>query len=687
MIESIIPVIKELKKWRSAIHCFGSGVEPTSTKDETLPREALDWYSALLALPVSKTSALGDTLWDFNADEPHAARNVQGAKLRIDFNQFEAVNQLALLEVKVALFCYLKTPASLRVHLSSGRVVKANTAISCFKAGLAFINTMSKQARSHLTDRFFDDGFHGLAYFDKSMYREAALVHPYMLSPDLLKFFRIIRSNFFKEEVFGLSLPHVELESLSWLKNFKASDESERVCRILPNVIFEKASREASFAVVDFLDAIGEEVQDLDSLSRRDAKQYFLADENGMSREKLNFYTILRLRRKGYDTRSIECVLDSISPEYYSDRVVGEIWSASHLQELHDVGDCFRQYLNFVSYSACYLVAQYTGMRPSELSEILVCSCLEPENNYWLIVSNIIKHRKNLSKIFDDKWIAIPIVRDAIRVAHFVAKVKQSPYLFSNVDTVRQGGTPRSMQSSGICYQFTSFLMEILTDEEYESFEFSPYSLRHTLAYQMARAELGLPFISYQLKHFGNLIGASGQNTSFSEETLGYGAIADLLSKGGRSTGRAPRDLAEREYIENFCDPDGSFAGPNAEMHKVKMRRIFAGYMAAGYTKDQIFAQMVQMRLALINVGQGFCYGGNREEFDESLPCIGSLRCNPARCKNAVVTKANAPKWREVHIQNYIALNSAPSSNQEEIRAAMDEAKIVLEYLGEEVDV
>ncbi|MFZ6045777.1 tyrosine-type recombinase/integrase [Pseudomonas sp. CR3202] len=689
MTERMMLIVREFRKWRSVLHHLAGGFNQATTQNSVELLKALEWYEGLLALPVSKTSKIGDPFWDFNADEPHAAKNVQGAKLRIDFRKFSELNQLAVLEVKIAMYCYLKMPSSVRGVTVSGRVSKSNTVIACFKAGISFINTMSQQARSLLTDRFFEDGYHGIAYFDAGTYREAAVVHPYSFGPDLKLFFKILRSPFLEEHVFGSPLPYVELDELTWGKVLQSPEESEKTYRILPNPVFEKASREASFAVVDFLDALGEEIRDADTLSRRNVKEYCLASVNGLNRDKLELYTVLRLRRKGYDTFGVESVLGSVSQRLYSDRLPGEIRSASDLRDYAgaDIDNSFRLYLNFVSYSACYLVAQYTGMRPSELSGILVDSCLESEGDYWLIISNVIKHRQNLSTLFDDKWIAIPIVRDAVRVAQLVAKIKQSPYLFSNVDTVDQSGEAKSMGSQGIAHQFDLFFTEILTDEEYTSLEFSPYTLRHTLAYQMARAEIGLPFISYQLKHFGNLIGSAGQNKSFSADTLGYGAIADILSKGGRSSGRTPRELAELEYIKNFCDPDGSFAGPNAEGHRARIKKVFEGFLAAGYTKDQVFDQMVKKRLAVINVGQGFCYGGRKEDFDESLPCIGSLRCNPNRCKNAVVTKANAPKWREIYTQNLMALNTTDSSDQEELRAAMDEAKGVLEYLGEEVEV
>ncbi|MAE21272.1 site-specific integrase [Pseudomonas chengduensis] len=689
----LLPELAAYKKWRTAAHTLMMGLHNHSADPAPVSLEALSWYQALMALPVSKTSVLGDTVWDFNDDHPNAAMNVKGAKLRLNFESYPLVNQSAILEVKVALYCWLKMPSALRTF-ASPRSIKANTALSCMKAGLGFLDKMSGQARQLLTDEFFEVGYHGLTYFDAGMYREAARIHPYAFGPDIKKFFTLIRSPFLQELIFDKPLPYVELESLTWAKVAKRVYESEKTYRILPNEIFEKASREASFAVVNFLSALEEPVDDLMALTRQNAIGYSLANTQELSRYNFELYVALRLRRKGYDSGAMA---DALSAAFGYVPAIFQSGSGQHvfkatetLLKLSDskLDDDFRRYINFVSYSACYIVAQYTGMRPSELAEILVESCMEQESDYWLLISNVIKHRQGLAKLFDDKWIAIPIVRDAIRASCLIAKVKQNPYLFSNVDTVAQGAKPASMTSVGITHQFRAFFEEILTDDEFETLEFSPYTLRHTLAYQMARAELGLPFISHQLKHFGDLIGGAGQNKAFSAVTLGYGAIAEILSKGGRSSGKTPAQMAEEEYILSYCDPDGNYAGPNAENHKARMKRVFSGYMAAGYTKEQIVAQMAKKRMAIINVGQGFCYGSQREEFDESLPCIGGLRCNPNRCINAVVTKVHAPKWREIYVQNRLALGSANSAGvEEELKAAMEEARGVLEHLGEEVEV
>jgi integrase len=689
MSQALIPELAAYKQWRTVAHTLLLELRRNFADPTPVSLEALSWYQALMALPVSKTSVLGDAVWDFNDDHPNAARNVKGAKLRLNFESYPLLNQSAVLEAKVALYCWLKMPAATR-SFASPRNIKANTAISCMKAGLSFLNTMSGQARQLMTDEFFEVGHHGLTYFDAGMYREAALIHPYAFGPDLKKFFTLVRSPFFEEQIFEEPLPYVQLESLAWAKVLKHVPDSERTYRILPNDVFEKASREASFAVVDFLSTLGEPVDDLVALTRQNASGYSLARAQELSRYNFDLYVALRLRRTGYESDAMAEALDEVRPEYLSEIGKHDFKAPETLIKLTSarLDDEFRRYINFVSYSACYLVAQYTGMRPSELSEILVESCMEQESDYWLLISNVIKHRQGLAKLFDDKWIAIPIVRDSIRAACFIAKVKQNPYLFSSVDTVAQGAEPNSMTSLGISFQFKAFFEEILTDEEFEILEFSPYTLRHTLAYHMARAELGLPFISHQLKHFGDLIGGAGQNKAFSAVTLGYGALAEILSKGGRSSGKTPTQMAGEEYIHSYCDPDANYAGPNAVSHKARMQKVFSGYMAAGYTKEQIIAQMAKKRMAIINVGQGFCYGGQREVFDESLPCIGSLRCNPNRCKNAVVTKAHAPKWREIYVQNSLALSSPNSAGaEEELRAAMEEAKGVLEHLGEEVEV
>ena len=110
--------------------------------------------------------------------------------------------------------------------------------------------------------------------------------------------------------------------------------------------------------------------------------------------------------------------------------------------------------------------------------------------------------------------------------------------------------------------------------------------------------------------------------------------------------------------------------------------------MAEGYTEAEVYEAMADQGVAVVYMGQGLCYGGRAEDYDTSLPCIGSLRCNPARCKQAVVTIKHAPKWREVYLLNKVNLNKPEyAHNREQILAAMNEAKMVLESLDEKVEI
>ncbi|MEI8603964.1 hypothetical protein [Pseudoalteromonas sp. B160] len=103
--------------------------------------------------------------------------------------------------------------------------------------------------------------------------------------------------------------------------------------------------------------------------------------------------------------------------------------------------------------------------------------------------------------------------------------------------------------------------------------------------------------------------------------------------------------------------------------------------MASGYSKEEIFEAMAEQGLGVINVGLGYCYGSDSK--NENLPCIGSLRCNPIRCSNAIVSEANAPYWREVYSTNLANLNNPSfADNKEQIKEVINEAKGVLTLLG-----
>lgn len=660
-------------------------------------------HNALMNLPVSKLSVIRDLVWDFN-DEPHLlARNIQGAKSRIDFGNYANLNSTILFELKIAFVCALQMPGAIRTG-EKLKISKPHTIIDIFKSVIPFIDKMCARKRCEQGDEYFELSYYSLADFSEDDYAVEARVYDRAFRNVTNLGFKFLRSNFLLENLFATPLPFVEMYSLEWPQNSITNPKVREKQKHFDNHIFEKCSRKATFAVVDFLRALKEPICDKDGLERVEVSGYDAAAEAKLTKKNFDIYVAIRLTSRGYTGNEIEPFLYRTDSEYWSPQRQGMFKDKEAICKLTEakMDDDFYQYITHISNSAYYIIAQYTGMRPSELSGIRAEGCLTAsEFGHNLILSTVIKNREAFGKLFGDKWAAIPIVMDAVRTLQILNRFKQNPYLIANMNTVSPGQQGSANSIGNFNHTLWAFLSEVLDFEELETLDVSAYTLRHSLAHQMFRASVGLPFISYQLKHFGNLVSGIGQNR-LSAVTIDYGNIGSALtSDAGRDASNAIRHDAEKEFIMNACDPDGGYVGDNAGVHRERLKKYFQGYLEAGYTKDEIFDRMVELDFAIINVGQGYCYGDATEDFDASLPCIGSLRCNPYRCKNAVVTKANAPKWREIYVQNSIAVRKLESESKStdqliyggfaksiaQMKAAIAEAEAVLQGLGEELVV
>ncbi len=670
---------------------------------------ALELLAALMNLPASKLSFVKDMLWDFNG-EPHAiARDIQGAKSRIDFGVYENLSSTILFELKMAMLCMFEIPGALR-YSQKPKSCKPHSVLDTFKSVIPFIDQMCARKRAEHGDHFFEKSHFSLADFTEQDYRVGAEHFDRAFREPTLQAFRILRSHFLVENLFAKPLAYVDLEALKWKHNSFTDKKKRTKKKWFSNHIFEKCSREGSFAVVDFLRALNENIWDQDTLGRLDLAEYQKARGAKITRRNYDIYVAYRMTSRGYTGLEIKPFLYRLEPEYWSPQNPGMLKDKEALCKLTQapMDNALYEYLTHINNSACHIIALYTGMRPSELANCLIDGCLTvDEFGHDLIISGVIKHQEALRKLFDDKWVAIPIVKDAVQALRILNRFKQHPYLFSNMNTVKPGKQheANSLSGHGLTHQLCTFLANTVTFEELEELDVSPYTLRHSLSNQMFRAAVGLPFISYQLKHFGHhasTIGQDRRHKRVGTVTIDYGGIGEALSSGGGSDAPGRRD-AEKEFIMNSLDPDGGYAGDNAPAHRARLKKYFRGYLEAGYSKDEIFERMVELNFAVINVGQGYCYGNATDLDDPSIPCIGSLRCNPNRCQNAVVTEANAPKWQDIYVQNTLALRryeTDPAAAFAELRDLDDvalsieqmklviaEARGVLTQLGIEVSV
>ena len=661
---------------------------------------ALQILNALNSTRVSKVSLFKDMVWDFNEDNPNVSRLVKGVRLRIDFGRYRSIPESVILEIKCVAYLYIYVPGFFKYELDKKPVKlrKPQTNVPSVDQALKFIEQLYLVLREELGNFYIDTTLQSLSLIPSHYYHVAAARYPWAYHSNIELFFRAIQSPGLQGTLFPETVPTVIFDNLPWLrlsaeKNPSAKADEEKKGKLLRNDLFEHSSHVASMVVVDFLEAIGEAIEDKESLGVRNSKRFYLSADNDLSLDKFNVYACYRLYIAGYPLSSFE--------EFWPGRlgVLNEIFIGDDRTSLRrrcekligskfDVS--FKEYVNYVGYACMYVVAQYTGMRPGELVRLVGASCLKKDSQtgFWLIAGKVEKHQQNLTALFDDYWVAIPIVQDAIRASAILSSLKNNPYVFSRAYTIPNGEIPLALCGAGFDYPMNKFFKGFLSEQEVEEIGFFPYMLRHTLAFQMRRAGLGLPFISHQLKHFGELVGQVEIGRSFSKTTLSYGEIGEVLSKGGtRNSVGAIKRQAEDELIRASYDPDGNYTGPLAGEHKASLEKAFSGYMAAGYTKEEVFQFMAEQNIAVVSIGSTLCYGKKNESFDPSLPCIGGLRCNPSRCKEAVVTEAHAPAWKNIYDENKSKL-SDPSfkASYENYKAAMEEARMVLLNLGIEVE-
>lgn len=700
--ESLVRKIKPVRE--QLLRHLGNEIIVTTVNSGS-SLNALSLMNALMELPVSKISKVKDLVWDFDDGTAVLARSIQGAKSRIDFKIYESLNATILFEIKMAILCALEIPGALRIR-GTPKFYKPHTILDIFKSTIPFFDQMSQRKRIAQGEDFFENTYFSISDFAEEDYEVEAKNFERSFRSVTIQGFKILRSNFMLENVLANPLAHIDLESLEWQSNSIINKNPRQKKKWLPNSVFEKCSRAASFAVSDFLRAVSEDIADQDTLSRLDIANYNEANRFNLTRQSYDIYVAIRMTSRGYTGKQIIPHLYDMSDEYWSPQRPGFFKDKEAIVKLTEtqLDNDFYEYITHINNSAGYIIAQYTGMRPSELSGCLAADCLTIDDfGHDLIVSTVLKGREAYGNLFEDKWVAIPAVLDAVKALRILNRFKQNPFLITSMNTIQPSMQERanSVSGVGLRHQLLTFMARVLTAEEFEQLEFSPYTLRHSLANQMFRAGVGLPFISYQLKHFGHLASRIEQRR-YNTVTVDYGGIGDALTSGGGRDAPSRFD-AEREFIVNACDPDGGYAGDNADAHRSRLKAYFKGYLEAGYSKDEIFDRMAEMGFAVINVGQGFCYGGATEEYDTSLPCIGSLRCNPNRCKNAVITEANAPKWKEVYVQNTLALRKIEGDTPvtlvelretdetkasiAQLKLSISEAESVLKKLGIEISI
>jgi hypothetical protein len=259
-----------------------------------------------------------------------------------------------------------------------------------------------------------------------------------------------------------------------------------------------------------------------------------------------------------------------------------------------------------------------------------------------VIVGTLIKNQDYNAPTDRDEWVAIPIVRDAVRLLEQVARVTGSELLFHGSRS--SSAKLKAMSSEVISKRIKAYLTSIDEKGSWASLKPHVHQFRNSLVFELRKAGLGLPFITYQLKHAYNAI-----DRSINQMTLGYGGL------GSNAVEKAIDD-ANLIAISEIYHPEAPVAGGGAEALRGRRLAYFEGMALRGIEIDQVLRHLAKEGgMPLTDVGLGYCQGQMKVVMDgvkTDPPCIGSLRCNPVRCPQAIIPEHKAPLWERASTEN-----------------------------------
>ncbi|MCG9749136.1 tyrosine-type recombinase/integrase [Vibrio brasiliensis] len=654
--------------------------------DAEVPEDKSKYSQQLMSKEVTRRSRFRDWQWDYREDASSVSINCRGSRLVIDFSTYTELPNSVINEIKCITYLYMLSPKLFIRKMRKRNRIKPNTLVKVTKDGLMFLNHVFGLLNAKYGKEFIQAKYYSLSKLERTHFEESARTYRNKFTKDCKIFLDNVSHTHARESVFGAIVQSESSEEFVW-QEISGRKVRSNALKIIPDSTYERLVVYSSLVVTDFLQS--QEITPTDKI----ALKHLRTEDHGLqfcSHWKIDKYVFdayiaLRMKNANYSYEEISKHVHSIEQNPILKGCNGIASHTTMDKRVQSLGVTFHQiqaHLSIVKFSCEYLIAQYTGMRPSELSEIPI-DCLEEENGNFVLRSRVLKGKNLLvSKLFDDKWVVIPCVYDAVIALQKLNKIHQSEYLFSSTKTRKADSASKQVDSKLFKGHVDLLMRKFFGTSEPDGLKFNSYMVRHTLAYQLYKAELGLPYISFQLKHFVDRVQSHSERSLVNDVTIDYGGIGDLLAFGARGI----REQAELDAVKSIMDPDGVYLGGKGSVHKERLKKSFQGYMEAGYSKDEVFRALAKQGVALINVGQGFCYGGAYEEWDETIPCIGSLRCNPIRCSNALVGKVNAPRWRDVYLTNKANLNNpAFASSHDQIKAAMEEAAAVLNYLGEDL--
>lgn len=620
---------------------------------------------------ISAKSRFGDDFWDFTDSALVRLSTVRDARLRIDWAKYctpreddayddhrgALITRQMVEELKMFAFLYLSLPTAF--GLRGVQSVKPQTLVPTLRALILLFSDVLRQYQiAGLPNASHGGPIRSLSDVSLQDIRSVLRDFPRANGTVLSKGLKLLCS-----PVMATYLPALQwnTQDIKTLK-FKLSEKRTDYKRVMPNELFRLLSNSACADVRGFLNFIGTKPHDQSvpapsnsplGVEISDGSQFF-AD-----------YLAIRETDREYTNRAgKKSNTGSQSLRKKFTRTYGVT-----------PGETF-QWLSRVQRAAFTIIGLYTGARYSDLTTFTK-DCVQTIHGLHVLGGTHVKHQDLDAEEGVDLWPAIPIMRDAVACLEQISLVTCNPYLVSGTETVRIGDTPRALTDAGFTGAVNSYLKDIDTSGRWADWSLNPHQFRHTLAHQLARADVGLIFIAHQMKHLYTALHALPPDV-----TIMYGNIGNLATQRALHSESAYLEAAKELY-----SPDRPVAGGGASAFLERRKAYFEGMAAHGWTVDEVIENLAKQGLPFASVGIGYC-GGRRDTLlkdgtKELPPCIGSLQCNPGVCKQAVITRTHAPAWSKIIEQNRkLADDPRMAHAKEPLLAAMEAAEQVLATLS-----
>lgn len=582
---------------------------PINAKNKIVQRVVSGTFEFHADLPVSKMSRFADTLWSWVDSSDQRLACYCPGRLKIDWQKIikrYGIPITILSDIKRYAFlryCYAREV--LRVGRGK-RNAHPSTIVNDVEVLTRFLSVVCGQATvgkqpliRHLSDILVED-------------LEAALSnsrHPHHPLRNILK---------------DLALPGMaklleygppgwncnDLKTLPWKVTPRVPYER------LPEPLFQFLSATATADVKQFLEAMNIEPEDKINVSR---PNIFLSEFSSF-RELFEDYVEMRSEHQQGPVKEWRSYT---------------MWCRKHGHMIQ----VFSDLINRARLAAELIVAMYTGARLSELNSFTTKSLVR-DGEVWILKGTEIKRRSRLAPTFRDKWVAIPIVRDAVKLLTQTGSLVNSTHLFHH----RKSGNKRRRVGSGVHKKHLAlYLRTVDVEGKWIGTTLHSLRFRHSLVYELRKAGLGLPYITFQLKHYYDSLNRHPNNV-----TVMYGNLA------GTATEKAVED-ANRKFVEQIYHPDALVTGGGAELHKKRRAAYFSGMAIRGLNQEDVIKALAKRGMPMTDVGTALCTGQRTIVLDgvkKDPPCIGQLRCNPILCSNAIIPEYKQQAWRRVAIEN-----------------------------------